>query len=361
MRARDIVNHLSVYLPAFADDFTDQFSVTSLTRSGTTVTVSTSTDHGLTAGKQVNITGAQTPIAIASITRTGIVAEMITSADHDITENAGFDVQISGAVEAEFNGTFTLLSVPNRRTIRFQVSDSGPTSATGSPLLLNGSNVFQSYNGLQNVTAVPTSTSFEHKVTDTTLYSPASGTIVAKTSPRISSAIDFERLLDAYTKQSQDKGWLFVVLGDAVADKNRHIDTDSTDNIQPGNYYNQRLIQNIQFYVFLPTSGQIAGADARDRCQELLKPIANSVMGFKFPTLVENSNNPLMLTGHGTQAYNSAFYVHQYAFEATVQLGPSDIFNPQDDVAFRDIDLTIGLDTGTETFNTLIDLDDEPL
>ena len=34
---------------------------------------------------------------------------------------------------------------------------------------------------------------------------------------------------------------------------------------------------------------------------------------------------------------------------------------PTDDVAFRDIDLTLGLDVGTETFNTLIDLDNEPL
>jgi hypothetical protein len=361
LRAKDIVNHLSVYLPTFADDFTDQINVSSLTRSGTTITASTGSAHELSVGNQVNITGAQTPVAIVSITRTGILAEMVTSSDHDLTENAGFDVQISGANEAEFNGTFTLVGVPNRRTIQFQVEDSGPTSATGSPILLNGSNVFQTYNGLRNVTAVPTTTSFQYEVTDSTLYSPASGTIVAKVNPRISSAIDFERLLDAYTKQTQDSGWLFVVLGDAVADKNRHIDTDATDNIQSGNYYNQRLIQNVQFYVFLPTAGQIAGADARDRCQELLKPITNSVVGFKFPTLVENNNNPLMLSGHGTQAYNTAFYVHQYAFEATAQLGPSDIFDPQDDVAFRDIDLTIGLDFGTETFNTLIDLDDEPL
>lgn len=59
--------------------------------------------------------------------------------------------------------------------------------------------------------------------------------------------------------------------------------------------------------------------------------------------------------------YNTAAYIHQYSFEATLQLGPSDIFIASDDVALRDIDLTIGLDVGTETFNTLIDLDDDPL
>jgi hypothetical protein len=343
------------------DDFTDQFAVTSLTRSGTTVTATTSAPHGLSVGKQVNITGAKTPIAITSITRVGIVATLASSADHDVTENAGFDVQIEGATESEFNGTFTLLTEPNRRTLTFQVADSGPTSATGSPLLLSGSSPLQSYNGLREITAVPTTTTFEYEVTDSTLFTPASGTIVAKTSPRISAAVDFERLIDAYTKQKVDEAWLFVVMGDALADKNRNIDTDSTDNIQNGNYFNQRLIQTVQLFVFIPSSGEIAGRDARDRAEELLKPICNSILGVKFPSLVENSNNPLMLSGHGLQAYNTAFYAHQYAFEATLQLGPSDIFVPTDDVAFRDMDLTIGLDVGTETFNTLIDLDDEPL
>lgn len=360
MRASDVVRQLATYLPALVDDFTTQYSITSLTRTGTTATATTGAPHGLAVGRQVNITGAQTPIAIASITRSGIVATMTTATDHDITENAGFNVQIIGANEAEFNGTFELLTAPNRRTITFKVADSGPTTATGSPLLLNGSNPYQTYNGLREVTAVPTSTTFEYAVTDG-IYTPASGTITAKTNPRISSAVDIDRILDAYTKQNPGEAWLFVVLGDAVASKNRFIDTDSTDNIQNGNYYNQRLIQSLSLFVFVPSTNEIGGLLARDRCEELLKPICNSILAVKFPSLVENTNNPLMLTGHGMQAYSSSFYVHQYAFEATIQLGPSDIFVPSDDVAFRDIDLTMGLDVGTETFNTLIDLDDQPL
>lgn len=361
MRASDIVNQLAVILPSLVDDFTDQFAITSLTRSGTTVTADTSTAHGRIVGDQANITGAQTPIVATSITRVGIIATMITATDHDITENAGFDVQLSGSVETEFNGTFNLLSVPNRREITFQVEDSGAVTATGSPLLLNGSNPFQSYNGLREITAVPTATSFQYEIADATLFTPASGTIIAKTSPRISAAVDFERLLDAYTKQAVENAWLFVVLGDAVADKNRNIDTDSTDNIQRGNYFNQRLIQTVQLFVFLPSSAEIAGRSSRDRCEDLLRPICQSVLTAKFPSLVENDNNPLMLTGHGLQAYNTAYYAHQYAFEATIQLGPSDIYVPDDDVAFRDIDLDMTFDVGTGEITTAINLDDEPI
>ena len=133
MRAQDIVNQLAVRLPALVDDFTDQFSVTSLTRVGTTVTATTSAAHGLTTGRQVNITGAQTPIAVSSLTRVGIVGTMVTDAEHDITTGAGFDVQIDGATESEFNGTFILLTAPNRRTITFQMADSGATTASGAP------------------------------------------------------------------------------------------------------------------------------------------------------------------------------------------------------------------------------------
>lgn len=361
MRAQDIVNQLAVILPSLVDDFTDQFNVTALTRSGTTVTIDTTTAHGLATGRQLIVTGALTPISITSIDRVGIVATMVTSTDHDLTENAGFDVQISGATEAEFNGTFTLLKVPNRRTITFIVDDSGPTAATGAPLLLNGSSPLQSYNGLQEVTVVPTTTSFQYEVADSTLFTPAAGSIVVKTNPRMSAAVEFDRILDVYTKQAPSSAWLFVVLGDAVASKNRNIDTDSTDNIQRGHYFNQRIIQSVSIYVLLPSSAEIAGRSARDRCEELLKPICRSILTAKFPSLVENNNNPLMLTGHGVQAYNSAFYVHQYAFESTIQLGASDIYVPSDDVAFRDIDLTNGLSLGAETFNTLIDLDDLPL
>lgn len=357
MRASDIVNQIAGVLPRLVDDFTNNLAVASLTRAGTTVTATTAEAHSLTVGKQVNIVGALTPLTCA-ITRNGIVGTLVTDADHDLTENAGFNVQTAGAAEAEFNGTFELLKVPDRRTVTFLMDDAGPVVATGSPVLLNGASPLQQYNGLQEVTAVPSSTQFDYEIADATLPTPAQGTILAKTQPRVTAAVDIGGIKRAYTKQDVDDAWLFVVLGDAVANKSRHVDIDSTDNIQPGNYFNQKLIQVVQIYVILPASAEIAGRSARDRCQELLSPICQSILTAKFPSLVENTNNPLMITGHGLEDYTTAYYMHQYAFEATEQMGESDIYKPTDDVAFRDIDLTMGLDVGSETFNTLIDLDE---
>ena len=359
MRASDIVNQLARYLPAMVDDFTTQIAISALSSTGTTATATTAAPHGLLVGQQVNITGAIVPVAITSIDRVGTIATMVTTTDHDLTENAGFDVVITGATEPEFNGTFKLLRVLNRRTITFQVADSGATAATGAPLLMNGSNPFQTYNGIRQITAV-TASSFDFEV-PAGLYSPASGTIIAKTGIRISSSVEYERIEQAYTKQNPNEAWLFVVMNDAVADKNRRIDIGATDNLQQGNYFNQRLIQSVSLYCVMPTANQIAGRSARDRCEELLKPICNSVLTCRFPSLVENSNNPLMITGHGYQFYNTAIYIHQYSFEATLQMGESDIFVPDVDVAFRDIDLTNAFAHGNGLTTTEIDLDDEML
>jgi len=367
MRSSDIVAQLAIKLPTFVDDFTSNFSVSSLVRLNNTVTVTTTADHGLLVGKAVNIVGALTPIVIESIDRVGIQATLVTASPHDFTETIGFEnVIIEGANESEFNGTFPVLSVPtgvaNRRTIRFQVADSGPIAATGSPLLLNGSNIFQGYNGLRLVTAVPSTTVFEYEITDTTLFSPASGAIFSKTSPRISSSVSFERILDAYTKQTVDNAWLFVVMGDGIAQKNRKINLDSTDNIQKTQFFDQRLTQTASLFLLLPTSSEIAARNARDRAEELLQAITKSILLSKFDTLFSNRfNNPLQFNEHGFQDYNGSFYVHRYTFEATIQMGFEDTVGADGDVAFRDICMTMGLDVGNETFDTNINLDVEPL
>lgn len=363
MRSSDIVTQLAIKLPALVDDFTLNNDVVSLTRSGTTVTVTTATEHNLAIGKAVNIVGARTPINIISIDRVGIVATLETDSDHDMTKSVGFEnVEIEGATEPEFNGVFKLLNVKNRRIITFQVADSGPTTSTGTPLLINGENIFNTYNGLQEITAIPTDKIFEFETTNTGLFTPASGIIVAKTTPLISAAVTYQRILEAYTKQVSEDVWIFVVLGDGIAHKDRQILVDSTSNIQRTHYFNQRITQTFSLYLFIPSTTEIAARQARDRAEELLLPISQSILFAKFNSLLSAQFvNPLQFNEHGFHDYNGAFYVHRYTFEETLQMTIDDTVGPDEDVAFRDIDMTIGLDVGSETFESSINLDEEPL
>lgn len=362
MQSADIVSQLAFALPQFTDKFTTNFSITSLTRIGTTVTATTSAAHGLDVGNQVNVLGAQTPLSIATLTRAGAIGTLVTDNPHDMTENFSTEVEITDAVEAEFNGTFVLLTVPNRKTITFTMADAGPTTGTGSPLLLNGSSALQGYNGLKNVTATPTGTTFQYEITDSTLFTPASGTILARTEPRISASISEERLLDVYTRQPAADLWAFVVLEDVFASKNRNIESDATDNIQRGDQYRQQIIQPFTVYIFIPTKAQIAGREARDDAEDLFRSVCRSLLFKPFASgLFAGAQGPVQFVNHGFIHYNSAFYVHGYNFQQVVDITFKDTVGYDLDVAFRDIILNTGVSTGTEIMTANIDLDDEIL
>ena len=368
MKIEDIVQQLRAKLPLFSDLFTTNFSVSSLTRSSTTVTVTTSGVHSLAVNQAVNITGAETPLSVVSLTRVGAVGFIETTADQDFTfgnDKPTPNIIITGATESEFNGTFTIVGVTNRRNVQFTMVDAGPTTATGTPLVLNGTSVLQQYNGLQKITAVPTTTTFEYEIVDTTLFSPASGTIVAKTNPRIAGILSLEEIENSYTKQDLNTAYLFVTLGDVVASKNRHIVSDATDNLQRSQFFRQQIIQNTTLYVVIPAAVEsIAGRQARDLSEDLFRPLCQSVLFQRFDSGLFNGKfNPLQFISHATASYNHAIYIHAYSFEQVADLQFEDTVGFSEDVAFRDIDVSMTLDigTGVNELTAEIDLDEEPI
>lgn len=360
MKASDVVQQLAAVLPKHSDKFTTNLSITALTQAAGTATAVTSTAHGLTTGKQVNILDAQTPITISSFTRSGTVGTIVTATAHDFTEGFSTAVITDGATEAEFNDTFPLLAVPDRYTVTVTMADAGSLTATGSPEVLNGSNVFATYNGLREVTAVPTTTSFQFAV-PATLPATARGTPLARTLPRISAVLTEDLIVSAYETQPQDDLWLFVVLGDVAANNSRQINSDAVDNIQRSEHYRQQLIQPMTLYVVIPSSQENAGRSARDLCEELLKPICQSVVFKAFPSYLSvTSKGPVQFVGHGFAAYHRAFYMHAYEFQQVVDMTFNDTVGYDDDVAFRDIALsqTLSPGNGVNIMTANINLDE---
>ncbi len=123
MRAADVVAQLQVKLPQLTDSFTTDVSVASLTRSGSVMTAACNQPHRLKRGNVVAITGATTPIPISSLTKSGDLATLVTATNHDLTNPVAETIRITGATEAQFNGTFSRVNVINRRTISFTVPD----------------------------------------------------------------------------------------------------------------------------------------------------------------------------------------------------------------------------------------------
>lgn len=70
---------------------------------------------------------------VSSITRSGSTATVTTSAPHNIGGSlVGGSIAISGANESDYNGTFTIQSVPTTTTLTYTVGGTPATPATGT-------------------------------------------------------------------------------------------------------------------------------------------------------------------------------------------------------------------------------------
>lgn len=375
MRAQDVVLQLALRLPQFTPLLTREIAVASVVRAGTVLTVSTAAPHGLVAGDGVSLVGAVTQIAISSLTRSGTTGTLVTAADHDLTRNLLANqrtalpttVVISGAVEANFNGTFAILQVVNRRTITFAMANSGATTATGSPILQGAESALRDYNTAYAVTSAPTPSTFTVSHTASTLADPI-GTIAARAKARIAQIVDVDRALQAYTEQQVGDLWLFVALEEAAASKDRALESDAVSNAQAHQFYRQQLIQAFALYLFVPAQRSLTGASARDTAEDLLRPICRSLLGHSFDSrLAVGRQGRVQFVSHGTARYDSSTYVHAYGFSQVSDLSFDDTTGPDLHVAFRDVmltqfpDLPGGAGTGIATLTANFSLDDVPL
>jgi hypothetical protein len=364
VKAEDIVKQIQVRLPRVTDLFSDTISITSLTFSGGVVTAITSAPHGLSVNNVVTITGAKTPVNITSLTFLDGVATAITATNHDLTEGfqdgIGTDnplVEIDGATEAEYNGSNPLLSVPSRTKFTYSVTGTPASPATGTPKLLETFST--GYNGSQVVSTTPDATTFTYNITETP-EGPASGTIVLHKSIRASMAVNYDRAVQCYTKQTPGDLWLFVVLGDATASKDRSVENDSTAHYGKGTERLNTLLASFSIFVFSPSSSEIAGAAARDLMEDIRPLMFKSVLGLKAPTGLSSET----IYGITYQAdafidYTGAYYSHQFLFATEADIVYEDTVDPDFNVAFRDIDLNFLDELGTVELTASINLDDE--
>ncbi len=95
---------------------------------------------GVKQSEEFGIEGAVVSLvkeaAVSLIARSGTVATVTTGGAHGYLPGA--TVKISGAEESDYNGTFTIVAVPDTTTFTYTVSGSAPASASGTALLAAG-------------------------------------------------------------------------------------------------------------------------------------------------------------------------------------------------------------------------------
>ncbi len=363
MKAEEVITQLYKELPNQTDLFSNTFTITSLTQVAGTATATTATDHGLTTGDAPTIVGAETEAPIVTLTRTDTTLFVETSIDHDLTLNPRVDedqfVTIEGATESEFNNTFQLTRVTNRRNFELLTADSGATVATGSPVALDI--VKFGYNGLISVT-VTGSTTFTYPV-DSSVPSPAGGAPILHAGIRVTGVVTAERIINIYTEQPPTELWAFVVLANVSASKDRNILNDATSAQVGETFRNQKLLQGFSVFVVSPADSDLAARQTRDLMEDIAGFLFSSLLGVQFDTGFHADKKWLVTTlGHSFQFYNTAFYIHEFAFETLANVLFEDSIGRPDDVAFRDIDLTITpSNVGVEPLTATIDLDEVPL
>ncbi len=347
MKALDIVKILQERLPFYTDAFSSQVALTSLVSLSNVVTGTTTTAHGFAVGDKIHINNAVMPNALA-ITRAGTTATAISSNKHNLTFGIDTTVTISGADQAEYNGTHVLLSVDSRNQFTFVVADSAVTPATGSPVLeeaigartLQGTQV--GFNGYFTIQTIPTTTSFAYASTMPDLTAVGTPVLIGP-STRVTRAATLEEIFNNYTKQASEGGragvrdlWAFVVLGNVSISKSRSINADNIDTVALGDDPRQRQIKPFSVYVVIPTSKDISGAIARDISEDLSPVLYRSLVGVKPPSgLTESQWSKIVATGHSQASWNGAYYIHEFTFETVADITLEDTALSNDSVAFE--------------------------
>lgn len=340
MKAEYIVRQLQAVLPKYTDFFTDKVNISSLTYVGGTVTAVTATDHNLTTGDYVVVNNALEPNPITSIVRTGDIATATTQFEHDLTAAVTETVIISGADQAEYNGVKQLLAVPTATTFEFTVTGDPTTPATGT-IFLNEKKAF-GYDGRFEVTVI-NPTTFIYSVAYSLRSSATSvvGTdITALTKARITSAAAFETSFDSYTKNNIDDYYLFVVLGDTNANRDRFIENDASYRVGQGIDYRQILYQTIDIFVYAPTRNSISGRKQRDDMADIRIALFKSLLGARFDTGFTNTEiDGMTFVRDGIEAYDNSKYIHNYEFQVAFTVTQEDTVEPDLNVAFRDFEI----------------------
>lgn len=364
MKSVDVIKQLQAVLPKVTNLFSETANITSLSRSGTTVTAITSTAHGLSTGSGVTIVGAQSPTTISSLTFLDGVATATTATAHDLTE--GFQdgkssddplITISGATEPEYNGSNPMLLVPNRFKFTYEVTGTPTSPATGTPKLLQTFN--SGYNGTHVVT-VTNATTFTYEITEAP-NSPAQGTIQAHISIRVSGAIDPNKARESYTQNNINKLWAYVILGDNSISKDRHTLSDSTGTQGAGDDARYRMIMPFAVLVFVPATNEIAGRIARDQMEDVRPFLYKSLLRVTFDTgMSSETKYGVIPEGDNFLDYNGAVYIHQFVFGTQTDIIYEDSVDPADSVAFRNIELQYLDELGTVELTANVNLDEEP-
>ena len=323
MQAINVVDRLRDIIGYYTDDFSDIQGITSLSRSGTTITCVTDSAHGRVTNEYVTIRGAKEPITLTSITRVDNVVTVVSATSHKLSDPSLYAptqlpliVELAGVTPSGYNGSFQLLTVPDDTTFTFKITTEPTTPATVAGFLLLED--FDGYNGAKQVTVIDTTT-FTYTTTNSNLATPAQGTLQLSSLERIDYSATPDRILDFYSENTAGvlKNWLFVVVGNQIAYKDDTVASDLSSAQKRNQSYYYGVQQDFSIYVVIPSKGSVLGGQEADQARSYETAILRSIVNYQFPSpLCDKEYQPITYVGNEPDDYIKAYYVHRFDFLA---------------------------------------------
>ncbi len=352
-----LLDHLFEYLPRLTDRFSENGIVSAEILAGDPQTLRvTDTGHGQSSGDKVVLIDGKIDTKITAVQDNGDgTLRFTTESEHDLTEVYTPEVELAGFTDSAFNGTFPLVAVPSRTLFEIEAS-SVPT--------LNGNEVLREnyeigINGVFTITVVDVDT-YDISLEGKPKFPP-------QTVPQLKRAKDFRLGIAANAKRAEasytpsddeTKLWMYVIMEDSTASKDRHVLSDATFTNTNQNENRSLLINTFSLLVFFSTTGDQLGAKASDASwNEILKVAIASTAGIKFDDF-GNTNYVTALIGHGSSVEKGAYYSHAYTFEYNYEVTQEEEFLTQfiESRAFRDNAIAFS----EQEDGSNIDLDEEP-
>lgn len=325
MKLSDVIKRVQTKLPLYTSYFTDNVKVQSLTAVKNTCTVITETAHGLSEGDLFTLEGAKISNKITSLTQFKGLGRLITEYPHEVTKNTPLHtgdsthITISGANEDEYNGTFLIMDIPNENCIEFSIDENAPTQATGNPEIKE--DAYANFNGRQFVSSVIDEKTFTFVLPYMPASDTATGDMIIKNGIRISGDYSVQNAIKAYEAQGTNELWGFVVFDGANVSKSLVNGTDAISEFVRGADLNIELIQDVSFFVFVPTSSEYCWVDFVDITQELRTAILKTLHNARFKSGVFDEDCYLSYVGDNpVDTDGTAYAIYQYKFQTTLNI-----------------------------------------
>jgi hypothetical protein len=273
-------------------------------------------------------------VDIESITTLAGVATVVTKQKHGFVVNSNFIININSDI-SEYNKEFSIASIIDENTFTinvlgtpkdsvvgsitpllnryiayFEIDKTAPSTATGSPILIEDR--YNWFNGRYKITKV-NDTTFTYAVADKNLPASAIGNIKV-TNVNITGVLDINLFNKNYINDN-NKYWLVGEMGEFLTNRNKRIAQDANDIRSDATSAYQSTYQNFTVYFVGSYQDDKTGMAISDLAQDVRAYLLKTLDNYK-PTT--NLNGGFRITYVNDSPFESPFEgiaIHEYNFQ----------------------------------------------